>query len=538
MSLYLGTTPIATNSSSRNIGEIVASTIPLSDAGLHLLDGGVIQGGGSYSDFVDYIAELYNSLLPTARTVYNVNIVGSLTNNNGVLSGFSTSNYAILPKVFNPNSDIWEIHLKFTTGTIGTRQKIFAHNSGADYRVPTINIETNGELSLNVSTNGSSWAINKNQNINQYVLTANTTYEIVAEFSGNYYVLKAKSSSESSYTTVLNYSLSEPFYQGVLCQPTIGYENYGNGTYTFNGTVDLNSSYINIDGQRWWSGTTQIIACFTDEDSWQASVTQYGVCGKFVYDSSNNTVRLPKITGFTEGTTDVTALGDLTTAGLPNISGSFSMINQNPDRQSYSGAFKKASHGNYPVNGIQSGSSWNEGWGSVTENFDASSSNSIYGNSTTVQPQSIKALYYIVIATSTKTSIEVDIDEVMTDLNGKASLTDLNGKASTDLSNTSNIASSFKSDSVGWGLPKYSALVSISSGYTATSKGFIFVSMNGTGHNTNSININGTRIAYSEATNAYQEAPVMVQIPVDSGDKITWSGTSSVIALFCPAKGV
>ena len=46
---------------------------------------------------------------------------------------------------------------------------------------------------------------------------------------------------------------------------------------------------------------------FDTEADWQASVTTYGVCGKFVYDSINNTVRLPKITGFIEGTTDVTA---------------------------------------------------------------------------------------------------------------------------------------------------------------------------------------------------------------------------------------
>ena len=46
---------------SRNIGEIVTSTIPLLDAGLHLLDGSLLQGSGIYADFVDYIANLYNS---------------------------------------------------------------------------------------------------------------------------------------------------------------------------------------------------------------------------------------------------------------------------------------------------------------------------------------------------------------------------------------------------------------------------------------------------------------------------------------------
>lgn len=45
---------------SRNIGEIVQSTIPLTDAGLHLLDGTLISGGGSYDAFVEYIKDLYD----------------------------------------------------------------------------------------------------------------------------------------------------------------------------------------------------------------------------------------------------------------------------------------------------------------------------------------------------------------------------------------------------------------------------------------------------------------------------------------------
>lgn len=65
MSLYLGenlvsgvATPIE---GARNIGQKVQSTIPLSDAGLHLLDGSVINGAGSYSAFVTYIAGLVSS---------------------------------------------------------------------------------------------------------------------------------------------------------------------------------------------------------------------------------------------------------------------------------------------------------------------------------------------------------------------------------------------------------------------------------------------------------------------------------------------
>lgn len=157
---------------------------------------------------------------------------------------------------------------------------------------------------------------------------------------------------------------------------------------------------------------------FCSKAEWQQSVTTYGVCGKFVYDSINKTVRLPKITGFVEGASGVTSLGDLTEAGLPNH------LHTLISTQNYNGNSDHGYSDGY-VAGIT-----NSGWVSGnTSTTNASESNSIYGNSSTVQPQTIKVLYYIVIATSTKTDIQVDIDEIATDLNGKAD---------TDLSNVPN----------------------------------------------------------------------------------------------------
>lgn len=176
---------------------------------------------------------------------------------------------------------------------------------------------------------------------------------------------------------------------------------------------------------------------FETEANWQQSVTTYGVCGKFVYDSVNNTVRLPKITGIVEGTTDLTALGDLVEAGLPNITGSWR-----------SGIYTSESATSGAIYGVDYGTD-HGGSGSTMEtytfNINASRSSSIYGNSSTVQPQTIKVLYYIVLATSTKTEIEVDIDEIATDLNGKMD---------TDLSNMSASVSA-KSLITSWGVPDY-----------------------------------------------------------------------------------
>ena len=146
-------------------------------------------------------------------------------------------------------------------------------------------------------------------------------------------------------------------------------------------------------------------AYFTDETSWQNSVTTYGVCGKFVYDSTNNTVRLPKVTGFIEGTIDSTALGDLVEAGLPNITG-----NPAGFLTSATGTPTGAFTGNTTFgNGNPT-----SGSASRSANFDASKSNSIYGNSTTVQPQSIKAYVYIVVANSYQTPVGMSLGKLAT----------------------------------------------------------------------------------------------------------------------------
>lgn len=202
-------------------------------------------------------------------------------------------------------------------------------------------------------------------------------------------------------------------------------------------------------------------AIFETEANWQTAVTTYGVCGKFVYDSVNNTVRLPKITGIVEGTTDLTALGDLVEAGLPNITGTF-IATTWTNAPTSTGAFSTSSTA---TSGYR-GTSPNDCQWTVTLN--AANSSSIYGNSPTVQPQTIKVLYYIVIANSTKTQIQVDIDEIATDLNGKADV---------DLTNVNNSGKILMSR---MGMPSstYTDLTLGASGstYTAPSNGWVYIS--------------------------------------------------------------
>lgn len=235
-----------------------------------------------------------------------------------------------------------------------------------------------------------------------------------------------------------------------------------------------------IDGSGSYSAFVDYIAelvtdypdLFVTENDWQTSVTTYGVCGKFVYDSTNNTVRLPKITGIIEGTIDATALGDLVEAGLPNIEGTFDVPTVSTTAYDYINGCARQYTTSKNLSSRRGSSDYQ---GLV--NLNASRSSSIYGNSSTVQPQTIKGYYYIVIANSTKTDIQVDIDNVLTDLNGKADV---------DLTNV-NDAGYIKM--AGASLPsttKYVDLTLLASGstYTAPADGFIQLRMVATG-NTN-----------------------------------------------------
>ena len=184
----------------------------------------------------------------------------------------------------------------------------------------------------------------------------------------------------------------------------------GGSTVAYGGSINLKNFSIVRNDTIILNGCI-ICNYFTDETSWQNSVATYGECGKFVYNQGSNTVRLPKIKGLIEFSTSTTETGNLTEAGLPNITGK-----QNAIRRDGSVNNNGALRSTLTREGISSGT----GGGKAADiNFNASWSDPIYGNSDTVQPQTIKYLVYIVVASTPKTNIQVDIDNIATDLNGK-----------------------------------------------------------------------------------------------------------------------
>lgn len=161
---------------------------------------------------------------------------------------------------------------------------------------------------------------------------------------------------------------------------------------------------------------------FTTESDWQTSVTNYGVCGKFVYDSQNNTVRLPKYGSqiISSLPQDITVKGNGKTLGLTDGTNNYGL--SNPPYGSANALGFSTDFYDKDVGTTLSAATIANIGKTLGVTTDGSKSG-IIANTSDIPTED--CYYYIVIATSTKTQIEVDIDEVMTDLNGKVDIADL-----------------------------------------------------------------------------------------------------------------
>ena len=260
-------------------------------------------------------------------------------------------------------------------------------------------------------------------------------------------------------------------------------------------------------------------SCWTTESNWQASITLCGECGKFVVDTGNETVRLPKLTSFIQATSTASELGSLTEAGVPNITGQLSFVSAGEGSTangSLSLVYNKLTNGGLASqNPIFS----NNGVGNLFYNFSASQSSPIYGNSNTVQPQSIKYYYYIVVGTVSKTPVQVDIDNITTDLNGKAD------RSLSNVDNTANILMAHNA------MPsnKYVdlALGATGSYYTSPADGIFYIAKQGM--DTESVSIHNVTVGFNvQSMIPTNTGSVAMYIFAKKGDVVVVNYTASL----------
>lgn len=161
----------------------------------------------------------------------------------------------------------------------------------------------------------------------------------------------------------------------------------------------------------------------TDETTVLNIYNESGVAWYYILDTTNERFKLPRTKYGFVGLRDV--VGKYVPAGLPNITGGFtSDVWPNPPEQT--GAFKRTNLG-HNIGGRSSGTLTSDG-NSVLVEFDASDSNSIYGNSITVQPPATQMYLYFYVGQFSQTATEQTAG-----LNAEL----FNGKADVDLNNVS-----------------------------------------------------------------------------------------------------
>lgn len=175
----------------------------------------------------------------------------------GVAYNFAKSNYLTITEIPSSLSS-FEYMFKVTTGTnITTYNSIFGQTTG-NYTTPQIasnNLVENG-MNFTLSQDGSSW-ISANC-VPNGVITANTTYWVKCVWDGLYL--------KGMYSLDGNDWIEAGTTEGVTkvvwsTQLAIGIDADSNNSNKYwKGSIDLNESYININGKEWWHGTKPVIS--------------------------------------------------------------------------------------------------------------------------------------------------------------------------------------------------------------------------------------------------------------------------------------
>lgn len=370
----------------------------------------------------DTFALVTKDINPLQQQINHLQTIGRFLSFWDATTGLAQTNPQTSPYVYQ-TGDYFRIGV--VAGPGGTNYK----PSGSSYVI--------GQASTTVETerlsvgqvyyyDGANWALAAGGSvaIDETTITFNSNDEIqaVAVVDQNTGIVKTWTGTAAEYDAIVTkdpdteYIITDDVGEMTPIRKDVSERNIGELVYSLVPVTDSGLHLLDgdlLDGTGIYADFYDYMAdiqatapqIFCSEADWQTSILTYGVCGKFVIDTVNHTIRLPKATGFVEGTVTPSALGDLVEAGLPNITGNTGgCVNNGTPR----GCFYQSTQ--VSTAGGGSGKFYENG-------FDASRSSSIYGNSTTVQPQSIKGYIYMVIANTAKTPVQVDIDNIATELN-------------------------------------------------------------------------------------------------------------------------
>lgn len=188
------------------------------------------------------------------------------------------------------------------------------------------------------------------------------------------------------------------------------------GAFLLNGQIIYNCSTLYPEFYQYVTSNDGVrkITSFV----YESELSSIGICGGFVVDSENGSIRLPNVSnGFIEGSNGNNT-GNVLGAGLPNITGSAANI-----MTSYNTAIDGHGTGSLSMTAIDaSGPAQTASKQVCRLNIDASKSSSIYGNSNTVQPKSVCYSVCIQVFNTTTSLSSQESAQIASEMQGKAGI--------------------------------------------------------------------------------------------------------------------
>ena len=189
--------------------------------------------------------DLNNSYIKLGSTKYNLQavvgytVVGSPTITDGVVSGFSASDYlTTVYGVFPDFEEDFELQIKFTTGANVSNSLLIGTNTSLINGFRIVSSQLNMTLRYDVAK----------QNTVSYTLVANTTYYAKALKKGTSLICSLYDENNVLLATHTTNLPETGFIKGNYMY--VGYGTSG----AFEGSIYLNETYIKVNNKLWFNG--------------------------------------------------------------------------------------------------------------------------------------------------------------------------------------------------------------------------------------------------------------------------------------------
>lgn len=257
------------------------------------------QSGDVYKTVYDKLVSESNNIV---KKHPNCDCRGVTCSDDGILSGFSTLNTCFFRSGFNPQSNPWEIVFKVYITDLSKDNWVMggSNTAGQDCYGIAFGINSAGKLNTYLSSGTASWDIASNI-LGTSVLSINTWYYIKLVFNGTQYIGYTSSNGidwVTEFTITSSVIVSQvDINRGIGC---CFYDTTNTGYLS--GSIDLNESYIKINGNFWWKGILSYESAngfnivYPENIFWVEHLYEYGNGWFYILDTTNHRFKLPRNT--------------------------------------------------------------------------------------------------------------------------------------------------------------------------------------------------------------------------------------------------